>query len=192
MAITKDDIIKALEEMKLTELNELVKAIEEHFDVVASAGVAVAAAGPAASAAPTEVSLVLVSSGAAKVQVIKEVKEILGLGLMDAKKLVDSNEDENNAVEKDATVSAENKKRIKAESKANKYFIIEDVSKAFKNGAGVKDITFEIKKGEIVGFIGDNGSGKTTTIKLIFGEHLKDAGHVSLQGIDSTNKTSFK
>lgn len=88
MAITKDDIIKALEEMKLVELNELVKAIEEHFDVVASAGVAVAASA-ATSAEPTEVSVLLTSAGASKVNVIKAVKELTGLGLMDAKKLVD-------------------------------------------------------------------------------------------------------
>lgn len=89
MAITKEDIIKALEEMKLTELNELVKAIEEHFDVVASAGIAVAAGPAAADAAPSEVSIMLTNAGGQKVQVIKVVKEITGLGLMDAKKLVD-------------------------------------------------------------------------------------------------------
>ncbi|WP_026389406.1 50S ribosomal protein L7/L12 [[Acholeplasma] multilocale] len=88
MAITKQDIINALEEMKLAELNELVKAIEEHFDVVASAGVAAAAA-PVAAGAPTEVSVMLTSAGAQKVAVIKVVKELTGLGLMEAKKLVD-------------------------------------------------------------------------------------------------------
>ncbi|PPE06738.1 50S ribosomal protein L7/L12 [Mesoplasma corruscae] len=89
MSIKKEDIISALEEMKLTELNELVKAIEEHFGVVASAGIAVAA-GPVADSAPSEVSVLLTSAGAQKVAVIKVVKEITGLGLMDAKKLVDS------------------------------------------------------------------------------------------------------
>ncbi|AUB31106.1 50S ribosomal protein L7/L12 [Spiroplasma floricola] len=88
MAITKDDIIKALEEMKLTELNDLVKAIEDHFGVVAAAAVAAPAAG-AASAAPTEVSVMLTNPGGNKVSVIKLVKEMTGLGLMDAKKLVD-------------------------------------------------------------------------------------------------------
>lgn len=90
MAIKKEDIIAALEEMKLTEINELVKAIEEHFDVVASAGVAVAAVGPVADTAPSEVTIMLTATGAQKVAVIKVVKEITGLGLMDAKKLVDS------------------------------------------------------------------------------------------------------
>ncbi|WP_339034219.1 50S ribosomal protein L7/L12 [Spiroplasma endosymbiont of Cantharis rufa] len=87
MAITKDDIIKALEEMKLTELNDLVKSIEDHFGVVAAAAVAAPAA--AAAAAPSEVSVMLTSPGGNKVSVIKLVKEMTGLGLMDAKKLVD-------------------------------------------------------------------------------------------------------
>jgi len=89
MALTKEDIIKALEEMSLTELNDLVKAIEEHFGVVAAAAVAAPAGGAAASAAPSEVSVVITSVGAQKVNVIKAVKEITGLGLMDAKKMVD-------------------------------------------------------------------------------------------------------
>ncbi|AOG60003.1 50S ribosomal protein L7/L12 [Spiroplasma helicoides] len=89
MAITKDDIIKALEEMKLTELNDLVKAIEDHFGVVAAAAVAAPAAGGGAAAAPSEVSVMLTNAGGNKVSVIKIVKEITGLGLMDAKKLVD-------------------------------------------------------------------------------------------------------
>lgn len=88
MAVTKDDIIKALEEMKLTELNDLVKAIEDHFGVVAAAAVAAPAA-DAGSAAPSEVNVMLTNAGGNKVQVIKIVKELTGLGLMDAKKLVD-------------------------------------------------------------------------------------------------------
>ncbi|AKX33706.1 50S ribosomal protein L7/L12 [Spiroplasma litorale] len=89
MAVTKDDIIKALEGMKLTELNELVKAIEDHFGVVAAAAVAAPAADAGAAAAPSEVSVMLTSAGGNKVAVIKLVKEITGLGLMEAKKLVD-------------------------------------------------------------------------------------------------------
>ncbi|ADR23887.1 ribosomal protein L7/L12 [Mycoplasma leachii PG50] len=89
MPITKDEIIKALEEMKLNELNELVKAIEDHFGVVASVGVAAAAPAEAANAAPTEVSVVMTSVGQQKVAVIKVVKELTGVGLMDAKKMVD-------------------------------------------------------------------------------------------------------
>ncbi|WP_339022823.1 50S ribosomal protein L7/L12 [Spiroplasma endosymbiont of Crioceris asparagi] len=87
--LTKEDIIKSLEEMKLSELNELVKAIEDHFGVVASAAVAAPAAEGAANAAPTEVDVLLTSPGGNKVAVIKIVKELTGLGLMDAKKLVD-------------------------------------------------------------------------------------------------------
>lgn len=90
MAITKDDIIKALEEMKLAELNDLVKAIEDHFGVVAAAAVAApAAGGDAAGAAPSEVNILLTNPGGNKVAVIKLVKELTGLGLMDAKKLVE-------------------------------------------------------------------------------------------------------
>ncbi|CBW54543.1 50S ribosomal protein L7 [Mycoplasma mycoides subsp. capri LC str. 95010] len=89
MPITKDEIIKALEEMKLNELNELVKAIEDHFGVVASVGVAAAAPTEATNAAPTEVSVVMTSVGQQKVAVIKVVKELTGVGLMDAKKIVD-------------------------------------------------------------------------------------------------------
>ncbi|MCL8211737.1 50S ribosomal protein L7/L12 [Mesoplasma sp. JKS002658] len=89
MAVTKDDIIKALETMTLTDLNDLVKGIEEHFGVVAAAAVAAPAAGADAAAAPSEVTVFLAEAGAQKVQVIKVVKELTGLGLMDAKKLVD-------------------------------------------------------------------------------------------------------
>ena len=86
--VTKQDIIDTLKEMKLSELNELVKLIEETFDVVASAGFAMAPEA-ASSASPTEVAVVLTAVGQQKVQVIKVVKELTGLGLMDAKKLVD-------------------------------------------------------------------------------------------------------
>lgn len=89
MAITKDDIIKALEEMKLAELNDLVKSIEDHFGVVAAAAVAAPSAGDGGNAAPSEVNVLLTNPGGNKVAVIKIVKEITGLGLMDAKKLVD-------------------------------------------------------------------------------------------------------
>ena len=90
--LTNEEIISSLKEMTLIELNELVKAIEEEFGVTAAAPVAVAAA-PAEEAAatgPTEVTLTLKSFGANKVAVIKAVQAITGLGLIDAKKLVDS------------------------------------------------------------------------------------------------------
>jgi len=91
--LTKEEIIASLKEMTVLELNDLVKAVEEEFGVTAAAPVAVAAA-PAeeeeAAKGPTEVSLFLKSCGASKVQVIKAVQAITGLGLMDAKKLVDS------------------------------------------------------------------------------------------------------
>ena len=90
--LTNEEIIASLKEMTLLELNDLVKAIEEEFGVTAAAPVAVAAA-PAEEAAatgPTEVTLTLKSFGANKVAVIKAVQAITGLGLMDAKKLVDA------------------------------------------------------------------------------------------------------
>ena len=91
--LTKEEIVASLKEMTVLELNELVKAVEEEFGVTAAAPVAVAAA-PAeeeeAAKGPTEVSLFIKSAGASKVQVIKAVQAITGLGLMDAKKLVDA------------------------------------------------------------------------------------------------------
>ncbi len=90
--LTKEEIIASLKEMTVLELNELVKAVEEEFGVTAAAPVAVAAAPAEEEEAkgPVEVSLFLKSCGAQKVQVIKAVQAITGLGLMDAKKLVDS------------------------------------------------------------------------------------------------------
>ena len=88
--LSHDDILAYLEEASILELNDLVKAIEEKFGVTAAAPVAVAAA-PAeeANAAPSTVTVVLTSFGDSKVGVIKVVREITGLGLVDAKKLVD-------------------------------------------------------------------------------------------------------
>ena len=90
--LTNQDIIASLKEMTVLELNELVKAIEEEFGVTAAAPVAVAAAPAEEEEAkgPSEVSLFIKSCGASKVQVIKAVQAITGLGLMDAKKLVDA------------------------------------------------------------------------------------------------------
>ena len=84
------DVIASLKEMTILELNDLVKAIEEEFGVTAAAPVAVAAADTgAAAAAPAEVSVILVDAGQSKVGVIKAVREITGLGLVEAKGLVD-------------------------------------------------------------------------------------------------------
>ncbi len=90
--LTKEEIIASLKEMTVVELNELVKAVEDEFGVTAAAPVAAAAAPAeeAAAAGPTEVNLVLKAAGPTKVQVIKAVQAITGLGLMDAKKLVDT------------------------------------------------------------------------------------------------------
>ena len=90
--LTNEEIIAALKEMTVVELNELVKAVEAEFGVTAAAPVGVAAAPveEEEQKGPTEVSLILKSCGASKVQVIKAVQAITGLGLMDAKKLVDA------------------------------------------------------------------------------------------------------
>lgn len=90
MALNIEQIIADLKVSTILELNDLVKAIEEKFGVTAAAPVAVAAA-PAeeAAAAPTTVSVVLTSAGASKVAVIKVVRELTGLGLVEAKGLVD-------------------------------------------------------------------------------------------------------
>ena len=90
--MTKEDIIQAIKEMSVLELNELVKACEEEFGVSAAAPVAAAGAAGAAGAGAaekTEFDVVLASAGANKIKVIKVVREITGLGLKDAKELVD-------------------------------------------------------------------------------------------------------
>ena len=91
MAFDKDAFLTALDSMSVMELNELVKAIEEKFGVSAAAMAAPAAAGGAAAAAEekTEFNVVLLEAGAQKVGVIKAVREITGLGLKEAKDLVD-------------------------------------------------------------------------------------------------------
>ena len=84
------EFIEAIKELSVLELNELVKACEEEFGVSAAAGVAVVAAGPAAEVEEqTEFDVVLASAGASKVKVIKVVREITGLGLKEAKAVVD-------------------------------------------------------------------------------------------------------
>ncbi|MEG0250717.1 MAG: 50S ribosomal protein L7/L12 [Peptostreptococcus sp.] len=89
--MTIEQILEAIENMKVLELNELVEAAEEKFGVSASAPVMVggAAAGGAAAEEKTEFDVILTSAGASKIGVIKEVRAITGLGLKDAKELVD-------------------------------------------------------------------------------------------------------
>ena len=86
-----EEFISAIKEMSVLELNELVKAIEEEFGVSAAAPVAVAGVAAAAEEqGPSEVDVVLKSAGANKLAVIKLVREITGLGLKEAKDLVDN------------------------------------------------------------------------------------------------------
>ena len=85
-----EEFISAVKEMSVLELNELVKAIEEEFGVSAAAPVAVAAVAAAEEQGPSEVNVVLKSAGANKLAVIKLVREITGLGLKEAKDLVDN------------------------------------------------------------------------------------------------------
>ena len=90
--LTTEEFIEAIKELTVLELNDLVKACEEEFGVSAAAGVVVAAAGgdgAAAAEEKDEFDVELVSAGASKVKVIKVVREITGLGLKEAKALVD-------------------------------------------------------------------------------------------------------
>jgi large subunit ribosomal protein L7/L12 len=92
MALSKDDILNAISEMSVMDLVDLIKSIEDKFGVSAAAPVAAAAAAaPAAAAAEeqTEFNVVLTSAGANKVSVIKVVRELTGLGLKEAKAVVD-------------------------------------------------------------------------------------------------------
>ena len=90
--MTIEQILEAIEQKKVTELNELVKAAEEKFGVSASAPVMVAGAagGAAAAEEKTEFDVILAGAGSSKVGVIKAVREVTGLGLKDAKDLVDN------------------------------------------------------------------------------------------------------
>ena len=90
--LTTEEFIEAIKELSVLELNDLVKACEEEFGVSAAAGVVVAAAGAEGGAAAEEkdeFDVELTSAGASKVKVIKAVREITGLGLKEAKELVD-------------------------------------------------------------------------------------------------------
>jgi large subunit ribosomal protein L7/L12 len=88
-----EQILEAIEKMTVLELNDLVKAIEEKFGVTAAAPVAVvggAVAGGEAAAEQTEFDVILTNAGASKINVIKVVREITGLGLKEAKDVVDN------------------------------------------------------------------------------------------------------
>lgn len=90
--MSKEQILEAIKAMTVLELNDLVKAIEEEFGVTAAAPVAVVAGGAAAAEVEeqTEFDVILVDAGASKINVIKAVREITGLGLKEAKDLVDN------------------------------------------------------------------------------------------------------
>ena len=89
--LTTAEFIEAIKELSVLELNDLVKACEEEFGVSAAAGVVVAAAGGAAEAAEeqSEFDVILAEVGAEKIKVIKAIREITGLGLKEAKEVVD-------------------------------------------------------------------------------------------------------
>ena len=114
MAFNKEQFIADLEAMTVLELKELVSALEEHFAVTAAAPVAVAAAGPVEAAEEkTEFDVVLKNAGGNKIAVIKEVRAITGLGLKEAKDLVDKGgvikeaapKDEANAIKEKLTAA---------------------------------------------------------------------------------------
>ena len=89
MALNIENIIAEIKEATIIELNDLVKAIEEEFGVTAAAPVAVAAGPAAAAEEKTEFDVELTNAGAGKIKVIKVVREATGLGLKEAKELVD-------------------------------------------------------------------------------------------------------
>lgn len=94
MAITKEQVFEFIDNMTILQMSEFIKEFEERYGVTAAAPVAVAAAGPAAAAAPaaeekTAFDVILASAGDKKIQVIKVVRELTGLGLKEAKDLVD-------------------------------------------------------------------------------------------------------
>lgn len=87
--MSKEQILEAIKGMTVLELNDLVKAIEEEFGVTAAAPVAVAGGGAAAAEAEqSEFDVILTSAGASKINVIKAVREITGLGLKEAKEIL--------------------------------------------------------------------------------------------------------
>ena len=89
--LTAEDFIKSLQEMSILEINEVIKAIEEEFGVSAAAPVAAAGAAVAEEdEGPSEVTVTLTGVAGSKVGVIKALRDITGLGMMDAKKLVDN------------------------------------------------------------------------------------------------------
>ena len=89
--LTIEEILAAVDELTVIELNDLVKAAEEKYGVSAAAGVAVVAAGPAAAAEEkTDFDVELTEVGLEKIKVIKVVREVTGLGLKEAKELVDN------------------------------------------------------------------------------------------------------
>lgn len=88
--MTKEQIIEAVKNMTVLELNDLVKAIEEEFGVTAAAPMVMAGGAAEAAAEQTEFDLVLASPGDQKIKVIKVVRELTGLGLKEAKELVDN------------------------------------------------------------------------------------------------------
>jgi large subunit ribosomal protein L7/L12 len=95
MAVATEEFIKQIDEMTVLELNNLVKALEEHYGVSAAAATVAAAAGPAGEAAAaaeeqTEFNVMLSSFGDKKINVIKVVREVTSLGLKEAKDLVES------------------------------------------------------------------------------------------------------
>ena len=122
MAFDKDAFLTALDTMSVMELNELVKAIEEKFGVSAAAMAAPAAGGAAGGAAAaeekTDFDLVLSEAGAQKVGVIKVVREITGLGLKEAKDLVDGAPKTIKEAMPKADAEAAQKKLVEAGAKA--------------------------------------------------------------------------
>ena len=122
MAFDKDAFLQSLDSMSVMDLNDLVKAIEEKFGVSAASMAAPAAGGGGAAAAvveeQTEFNVILLEAGAAKVSVIKAVRELTGLGLKEAKDLVDGAPKAVKEAVSKADADAAMKKLVEAGAKA--------------------------------------------------------------------------
>ena len=143
--MNKEQIIEAIKAMTVLELNELVKACEEEFGVSAAAPVAVvgAAGGAAAAEEQTEFTVVLESAGAEKIKVIKAVRELTGLGLKEAKELVDgapSNVKE--GVEKAEAEAIKKQLEEVGATVVLKQFLTADVINGFKKSSQICGLFF--------------------------------------------------
>ena len=167
-------MIEEIETLSVLELSELVKAVEEEFDVSAAAAVTVAApaaGGAAAAEEKTEFDVVLKEVGAEKIKVIKAVREITGLGLAEAKAIVDG-------------APKTLKEAVAKEEQPGVEFKNVSLTYSGSGAPSVEGINFKAMKGQTIGVIGGTGSGKSSLVNLI--PRLYDAtqGEVLVDGVN--------